>query len=112
MLHNGFSFNGATCKMTWKFRGKDGRLLTTGLLQWGHVQNDVEILQLPRLTDGQRGGFNGATCKMTWKFALMLSLCKSLQELQWGHVQNDVEIDDPRHHVQLPLPASMGPRAK
>ena len=35
-------------------------------LQWGHVQNDVEIARLP----GPRhvpDGFNGATCKMTWK---------------------------------------------
>ena len=37
------------------------------LLQWGHVQNDVEIS--PRMTSSM-----------------------TRQKLQWGHVQNDVEI--------------------
>ena len=39
----GSSFNGATCKMTWKFGDTVLAAWRRLGLQWGHVQNDVEI---------------------------------------------------------------------
>ena len=45
---------------------------TTEPLQWGHVQNDVEIFTRAALIVAL-AGFNGATCKMTWKFQLVIT---------------------------------------
>ena len=60
-------FNGATCKMTWKFETPQEAYYQCLSLQWGHVQNDVEIIPYFGRSLRHEVGFNGATCKMTWK---------------------------------------------
>ena len=40
------------------------------MLQWGHVQNDVEMWQAVEEYTMTGICFNGATCKMTWKSPL------------------------------------------
>ena len=61
-------------------------------LQWGHVQNDVEIG--PDLAEKKQGdgSLKGARCKMTWKYRKTVTEELNQLELQWGHVQNDVEM--------------------
>jgi len=87
----GLGFNGATSNQTWKpqvtglqvglsnasmgprpiRRGNIGTLTVLQeqtLLQWGHVQSDVET----STNEGRRSkfyGFNGATSNQTWKLS-------------------------------------------
>ena len=60
------SFNGATSRRTWRVWGSMGVTLIILLLQWGHVQKDME----------------SQAQKDTRTF-----VCG----LQWGHVQKDME---------------------
>jgi len=55
------------------------------MLQWGHVQSDVET-------------------------ALIIGALKLDAKLQWGHVQSDVETSGPCRDPRLQQNASMGPR--
>ena len=80
-------------------------------LQWGHVQNDVEI-RAYRACQGGFRCFNGATYKMTWKFGHRTAVKDEIGRLQWGHVQNDVEISKVLKVRFVARVASMGPRTK
>ena len=53
--------------MTWKFDEGFANPMQNIQLQWGHVQNDVEIFGLFMRRSLFDHSFNGATCKMTWK---------------------------------------------
>jgi len=90
MVVSTVGFNGATSNQTWKHprRCLDGT--RSGLLQWGHVQSDVETMKknmVPR---------RGSTASMGPR-----PIRRGNEEvqghgrwwgsLQWGHVQSDVE---------------------
>jgi len=85
-------FNGATSNQTWKQRAFNFNRVKQLLLQWGHVQSDVETAAIwapVRVGDSASMGprpirrGNLPACRIP---------C-SLGRLQWGHVQSDVETE-------------------
>ena len=104
------------------------------MLQWGHVQKDMErdpVKGLLNLVFGASMGprpeghgeferwnpplhkyarFNGATSRRTWRVTMMLGSLGTLYLLQWGHVQKDMERRKKNDKIHLSRVASMGPR--
>jgi len=60
------------------------------MLQWGHVQSDVETAVSTAHCSGLIC-FNGATSNQTWKRDMQRVSSLVGRTLQWGHVQSDVE---------------------
>ncbi len=92
--HSGF--NGATSNQTWKRDRRNQDQYHNDLLQWGHVQSDVET---GRNIMGCNGCCNASmgprpirrgNCMIYWK-------THPMPMLQWGHVQSDVETLYPFH---------------
>jgi len=59
-------------------------------LQWGHVQSDVET-RCMWVRRTRPMCFNGATSNQTWKRSYFVVFWVAALVLQWGHVQSDVE---------------------
>ena len=61
------------------------------VLQWGHVQKDMERSLSPNCGNLPVVGFNGATSRRTWRERFRWSGGLNDKQLQWGHVQKDME---------------------
>ena len=80
------------------------------MLQWGHVDEDVEETQEGMEEGAAENRFNGATSMKTWKSTHFQNGCSEWGLLQWGHVDEDVEEAAPLVNPDDITRASMGPR--